>query len=123
MRQITIFLNRNNIHEMKLWRIRIGIYLWPEYQQIDSWRIYFWPIRELFVNIELFAEHWYKNIRKKKKMMCHLSRVTCHLSTITYHLPGTCNQTTSLCRLIYYVSPSMVIAKNLFHYRFFIWVI
>ena len=26
-RQITIFANKNNIHEMKFWQIRIGIYL------------------------------------------------------------------------------------------------
>ena len=60
IRQITIFANRNNIHEMKLWRIGIGIYSWPKYQGIDSWRIYSQTIRELFANIELFAEHWSK---------------------------------------------------------------
>ena len=31
-----IFPNRNNILVMKLWRIRIGIYLSSKYQQIDS---------------------------------------------------------------------------------------
>ena len=44
--QINIFANRNNIHEMKLLRIRIGIFLSPKYQQIDSWQIYSRPIHE-----------------------------------------------------------------------------
>ena len=38
--QITILVNRNNIYEMKLWQIGIGIYLSPKYQQIDEWQIY-----------------------------------------------------------------------------------
>ena len=38
--QITIIANWNNIHEMKLSRIGLGIYLWPKYQQIDLWRIF-----------------------------------------------------------------------------------
>ena len=42
---------------MKLWRIGIGIYLWPEYQQIDLWRIYSRTICKLFANRELCAEH------------------------------------------------------------------
>ena len=33
--QIKVLANRNDIHEMKLWRIVIGIYLGPKYQQID----------------------------------------------------------------------------------------
>ena len=44
IRQITILANWNNIHEMKLWQIGIGIYSWPKYQRIDSWE-------------NLFAEH------------------------------------------------------------------
>ena len=59
IRQITIFANRKNIQEMKLWRIGIGIYLWPKYQRIDSWWIYSQTIREIFANRELFAEHCY----------------------------------------------------------------
>ena len=58
--QITIFANRKNIHEMKLWRIGIGIYSWPKYKRIDSWQIYSQTICELFTNRELFAEHWDK---------------------------------------------------------------
>ena len=54
---ITIFTNRNNFHYFKLWQIGIGIYLWPKYQRIDSWRIYLQTICELFANRELFAEH------------------------------------------------------------------
>ena len=50
IRQITILANRNNIHEMKLWRIGIGIYSWPKYQRIDLWRIYSRTIHELFAN-------------------------------------------------------------------------
>ena len=56
--QITIFANRNNIHEMKLCQIGLAIYLWPEYQQIDLWQIYSQAIYELFANTELFPEHW-----------------------------------------------------------------
>ena len=56
--QINIFANRNNIHEMKLWQTGIGIYLWPNYQQIDLWQIYLQTIRKLFANRELFAKHW-----------------------------------------------------------------
>ena len=58
IRQVTIFANRNNIHEMKLWQIGIRIYLSHKYQRKDSWGIYSQTIRELFANIELFAEHW-----------------------------------------------------------------
>ena len=58
--QITILANMNNIHEMKLWGIGIGIYSWPKYQRIDLWRIYSQTIRELFANRELFAEHCYR---------------------------------------------------------------
>ena len=47
----------NIVHEMKLWRLGIGIYLWPEYQRIDLWPIYLQTIHELFANRELFAEH------------------------------------------------------------------
>ena len=36
IRKITIFANRNNIHEMKFWGVGIGIYLSPKYHQIDS---------------------------------------------------------------------------------------
>ena len=57
--QITILVNRNNIHEMNLWKIGIGIYLWNKSQQIDSWWIYSRTIWELFANRELFAEHWF----------------------------------------------------------------
>ena len=42
---------------MKLWRIGIRIYLWPQYQGIVSWRIYSRTICKLFANKELFAEH------------------------------------------------------------------
>ena len=56
-RQITLFANRNIIHEMKLWRIGIGTYLWHKYQQIDSWQIYLGTICKLFGNRKLFAEH------------------------------------------------------------------
>ena len=56
--QINIFAKRNNIHEMKLRRIGIGIYLWPKNQRIDSWQIYSQTIHKLFANRELFAEHW-----------------------------------------------------------------
>ena len=55
--KINIFAIRNNIYNMKLWRIGVGIYLWPKYQHIYSWRIYSQTIRELFTNIELFAEN------------------------------------------------------------------
>ena len=58
--QFTILANRNDIHEMKLWRIGIGIYLRPKYQRIDLWRIYSLTIHELFVNRELFAEHCFE---------------------------------------------------------------
>ena len=58
--QIDIFLNRNNIHEIKLWQIGIGIYLWPKYQRIDSWQVYLQTICELFANRELLAEHCHK---------------------------------------------------------------
>ena len=54
--QITIFKNWKNIHKRKLRRIGIGIYLWREYQQIDSGQIYLQIICELFANRELFAE-------------------------------------------------------------------
>ena len=106
MRQITIFMIRNNIHEMKLWRIRIGIYLWPEYQQIDLWqiywwRIYSWPIRKLFVNIELFAEHWYKNIREKKKIMCHNEQGVIWISCTLYNKISPILQTLPLNMSIY----------------------
>ena len=47
----------NIVHEMKLWRLGIGIYFWPEYQRIDLWQIYLQTISELFANRELFAEH------------------------------------------------------------------
>ena len=57
--QITVLANRNNIHEMKLWLIGIGIYLWPKYQRIDSWQIYLQTICQLFANRELFTEHWF----------------------------------------------------------------
>ena len=56
--QVTTLGNRNNIHDMKLLQIGIGIYSWPKYQQIDSWWISSWTIRELLANRELFAEHW-----------------------------------------------------------------
>ena len=56
IRQINIFANRNNIHE--LWQIGIGIYLWPKYQHIGLWRIYSRTIHEIFGSRELFAEHW-----------------------------------------------------------------
>ena len=65
--QINIFANRNNIHEMKLWRIGIGIFLWPKYQRIDSWQIYSQTICELFVKRELFAEHWKEQRNKGTK--------------------------------------------------------
>ena len=55
--QITMFANRNIIHELKLLKIGIGIYLWPKYQQIYSWPIYLRTICEIFSNRELFAEH------------------------------------------------------------------
>ena len=55
--QITIFINRNNFHYLKLWRIAIGIYLWPKYQRMDLWRIYSQTICKLFANRELLAEH------------------------------------------------------------------
>ena len=55
--KINIFANRNNIHKMKLWRIEIGIYSWPEYQQIDLWQIYSPTIHKIFASRELFAEH------------------------------------------------------------------
>ena len=58
IRQITTLANRINIHEMKLWKIGIGIYLWPKYQRIDSWQIYLRTIRKLFTNRELFTEHY-----------------------------------------------------------------
>ena len=38
--QIKIFANRNNIHEMKLWQIGMGIYSWPKNQRIEFWQIY-----------------------------------------------------------------------------------
>ena len=57
-----MFANRNNIHEMKLWQIGIGIYLWHKYQQIDLWRIYSRTICELLANRELFAEHWHRGV-------------------------------------------------------------
>ena len=57
--QITMLANRNNIHEMNLWQIGIGIYLWNKSQQIDSWQIISRTICELFANRELFAEHWF----------------------------------------------------------------
>ena len=60
VRQITIFANRNNIHELKMWQKGIGIYLWPKYQQRDLWLIYSQTIRELFANRRLFAKHWLK---------------------------------------------------------------
>ena len=53
--QITMFANRNIIHELKLLQIGIGIYLWPKYQQIYLWQIYLQTICELFANGELFA--------------------------------------------------------------------
>ena len=56
--QITILANRKHIHEIKLWQIGIGIYLWPKYQRIDSWWIYSRTICELYANREIFAEHW-----------------------------------------------------------------
>ena len=59
IRQIKILGNRNNIHGMKLWRIGIRIYSWPQYQGIDLWQIYLRTICELFANRELFAEHWF----------------------------------------------------------------
>ena len=46
--QITLLANRNNIPEMKLWYIGIGIYSWPEYQQLDLWQMYLQTICELF---------------------------------------------------------------------------
>ena len=55
--KIKIFANRNNFHEMKLWRIGIGIYLWPKYQGINLWRIYLQTICKLFANRELFTKH------------------------------------------------------------------
>ena len=58
--QITILVNRTNIHEMKFWWIGIGIYLWPKYQRIDLWRIYSRTICKLFANRELFAEHCFR---------------------------------------------------------------
>ena len=57
IRQITILASRNNIHEMKLWWIGIGIYLWPKYQRIDLWQIYSQINLKLFANRELFTEH------------------------------------------------------------------
>ena len=33
---VNIFANRNNVHEIKFWRIGIGIYSWPKYQRIDE---------------------------------------------------------------------------------------
>ena len=56
IRQISILATRNNIHEMKLWQIWVGIYSWPKYQQIDLWWIYSQTICKFFVNRELFAE-------------------------------------------------------------------
>ena len=47
---VTILANRNNIHEMKLWQIGIGIYLWPRYQQIDLWWIYLRTTCKLLAN-------------------------------------------------------------------------
>ena len=44
--QIKKFENRNNIHDLKLWQIGIGIYLWSKYQRIDLWRIYLQTIRQ-----------------------------------------------------------------------------
>ena len=58
IRQIRTLSKRNNIPEMKMWQIGIGIYLWPKYQWMDSWPINLQTIRELFTNRELFAEHW-----------------------------------------------------------------
>ena len=57
IRKITMLANRNNIYEMKLWRIEMGIYSWHYYQQIDLWRIYLQTIHKLFANQELFAKH------------------------------------------------------------------
>ena len=37
--------NKSSIHQMKLWRLGIGIYLLPKYQRIDLWQIYSWTIR------------------------------------------------------------------------------
>ena len=54
---LTILANRNNIHEMKLCQIEIGIYLWPKYQRIDLWWKYSQTICKLYAKIELFAEH------------------------------------------------------------------
>ena len=53
--QIIIFSNRNNVQKMKL--LRIGNYLWPEYQLIYLWQIYYQTICKLFANRELFADH------------------------------------------------------------------
>ena len=47
----------NNIREILMLGIGIGINLWHQYQWIDLWRVYLWVIRKLFANIELFAEH------------------------------------------------------------------
>ena len=61
--QTIILANRNNIHEMKLWRIGIGLYLWPKYQRIDSWQIYLQTIWKLFANRELCAEHCFRSFQ------------------------------------------------------------
>ena len=96
--QITIFANRNNIYEIKLWRIGIGNYLWPEYQRIDSSRTNLQTIRKLFTNRDLFAEHWtlqqlaaphfaLKKICKKKALnMWHVKPDTGHLTPNKWHV-------------------------------------
>ena len=66
--QITILVNKKNIHKMKLWRIGIRIYLWPQYQQIDSWQIYLRTIHKLFANREPFAEHCVRSVKFVKSV-------------------------------------------------------
>ena len=74
--QITILANRNNVHEMKLWQMGIGIYLWPKYQRRDSWQIYSQTIHKLFANRELFAERWMT--AQHSLSFCFLKTFSCY---------------------------------------------
>ena len=83
--QITIFANRNNIHEIKLLQIGIGIYSWTKYQGIDSWQMYLKTICELFANRELFAKHWNRlKVSLPCVFFCGLSGLL--TGQMTYHI-------------------------------------
>ena len=97
--QINIFANRNIIHEIKLWQIGIGIYLWHKYQQIDSWQIYLriknYSLNTVPCHMSLFT--------------CHVSRVTCQMSCVTCHLSHVmCHMSRVTCLIFFVLSHKVV---------------